>query len=112
MNRIAIVVAVGSLLVGPVVSAQTVPPSGLSPSATTPKAGVRDGDFYETRPGGSMAAPKNALQDIDNQRAPLDSSSAPGGSFESTGRSNLTGSFEGTENQDVQAAVLDGTSGA
>jgi hypothetical protein len=105
-------VAVGSLLATPVVFAQSAPRSVLPASATAPKAESRETDFYETRPDGSSAAPKDSLQDTDIQAPPLDSKSTPRGSFEGTGSANLKGSFEGTDSQDVQTAFQDGTSGA
>jgi hypothetical protein len=64
MKRIALIVAVGSLLATPVVFAQSAAQSLLPPSATTAETSSRDTDLHVPRSDDALAKPKSGVQNI------------------------------------------------
>jgi hypothetical protein len=64
MKRIALVVAVGSLLATPVVFAQTASQSSLPPSAATAETSSRDTDLQVPRSDNARTKPKSGVQNI------------------------------------------------
>jgi hypothetical protein len=65
MKRIAIVVAVSSLLTTPLALAQPAPQFDPSPSDMTPKQAARDADFYQPRVPASSVEVEGSLNDTE-----------------------------------------------
>ena len=64
--KLITIVAVGSLLATPVAFAQSAQQSVQTPKDPTPKASVRDADFYETAPRRSSDTPKGSFDDTED----------------------------------------------
>lgn len=98
MKRIALVVAVASLLTAPVVLAQSAPQSMVPPSAQTPEVPLKETGRRPVPSEDTLASPKEAQKDVPIGRT----ENAVSGSFEDPtvegpllkDASTVSGSFE------------------
>jgi hypothetical protein len=105
MKRIALVVAVGSLLATPVVFAQTASQSSLPPSAATAETSSRDTGLHVPPSNVALPNPKSRAQNIGIPQ----NVSAVTGSFEGGNESTVTGSSEDGNESAVTGSFEDPT---